>query len=56
MSIKLRLAKLEAKRALGDTRLTFIWSEEPEFVAITRWQRDNGKPLPKRLVFISWQN
>ena len=31
-------------------------SEEPELVAIARWQRDNGKPLPKRLVFISWQN
>ena len=56
MSIKLRLDKLEAKRAIGDARLTFIWSEEPELVAIARWDRDNGKPLPKRLVFISWQN
>ena len=55
MSIKLRLAKLEAKRALGDTRLTFIWTNEPELVAIARWQRDNGKTLPKRCVFIGWQ-
>jgi len=56
MSIKLRLAKLEAKRALGDTRLTFIWTNEPELVAIARWQRDNGKTLSKRCVFISWEN
>ena len=56
MSIKQRLAKLEAKRALGDTRLTFLWTNEPEFLAIARWQRDNGKPLPKRCVLIGWQN
>ena len=55
MSIKLRLAKLEQKRAIGDTRLTFIWSEEPELIAIARWQRDNGKPVPKRCVLIGWK-
>jgi hypothetical protein len=55
MSIKLRLLKLEQKRAIGDTRLTFIWSEEPELIAIARWQKDNRKPLPKRCVFIGWQ-
>ena len=54
-NLKLRLAKLEARRAVGDTRLTFLWTNEPEILAIARWEYANGKPVPKICVFISWQ-
>ena len=55
MSIKQRLAKLEQRRAIGDTRLVFLWTNEPEIVAIASWEYANGKPIPKRLVFIGWK-
>jgi hypothetical protein len=58
MSLKLRLAKLEARNANKVNALVLLWMDHgvTEASALTQWLIKTKMPLPNRVIYLSWQN
>ena len=57
MSLKLRIAKLEARNATKVNALVLLWVDHAatEASALTQWLIKTKMSLPKRCVFIGWK-
>ncbi len=57
VSIKLRLAKLEAKRINKDSTPLILWLNENQSkqFAIDEWLKNTNKAIPRKIYFLSWQ-
>ena len=57
MSLKLRIAKLEARNATKVNALVLLWVDHgaTEASALTQWLIKTKMPLPNRVIYLSWQ-
>ena len=57
MSIKLRLAKLEAKRINKDSTPLILWLDDKDTKqsAINEWLKNTNKPIPRKIYYLMWQ-
>ena len=57
MSLKLRIAKLEARNATKVNALVLLWVDHgvTDASALTQWLIKTKMPLPNRVIYLSWQ-